>query len=1003
MISWFFLLFLGGVIHVPVLLRADERAASGNWEARQWLRDSGLPDNSVTCLLQTRDKFLWVGTRAGLARFDGNEFNRIIDRAGHALRITCLCEDTSASLWVGTQDAGMFVVSNATLMPLSGRLQFTNQDITSITQDTHGDFWIGTSDGLVRIQNGAATRFGVADGLPDDFISAIHCARSGTLWVTTRQGICELQQGHFMRLDVQTQGLGPHPEFLGVYEDDQANVWVFGDTFLVNLKDGKRLNNFRGGDIASYRIWSLCEGRDGRLWISTSGQGIFSFANGHFTPVAFRDRMLSSDVRTVLEDDSGNIWLGTFGGGLVRMRQRLGDVLGESSGLPAAAATCAVTAPDGRLYVGFLQGGLYYGNRNRFEPVGRKSGFETENLVTSLCVDRTAALWIGTYGDGVYQLGESTSRHWTTAEGLADNVVSALCADLAGRVWLGGRSGNLQRIDGNTLAVFDQANGLPGSAITCLSANGNEVLVGTESGNVLCSEGGAVIPLTATKLPGKAIRALFKDGHGRVWIGADNAGLMCVAGDQARQYDGSDGFPDTDVRGLVEDTHSNIWVSAARGIWMIQGADFSAALPSAINSQQFYAEATGLPAARLPGSPQAAAANDKLYFVSGQGLIELNPGASVDNNRDLRVSLQQVSLNNAPLAINTPLAGTVLELPSPMHSMEFRFTAVDLGFPEKLHFQHLLEGFDSGWVDNGNERVVDYGRLPYGRYRFKIRVSRGDNNWYETNHPFAFQLEPPWWRSYGAVALYAVIGLGLITLGIRQIFHRRFRRTLTRLTQQQAMEKERMRIAQNMHDEIGSKLTRISFLSELAIRGKETAGENIVSIATTSRKLLQTLDEIVWAVNPQNDSVEYLAAYFGHYANEYFQSTDVSLNLKIPDNLPDVPVSSECRHNLFLAFEEALGNVLKHSRATRVRVEMQFAPPHFTIVIEDNGCGFTPPGDACETPYKPVNGLKRVGNGLRNMKKRLDEIGGSYQIDSLPGRGTTVTLQLFLSTRKNHE
>jgi nitrate/nitrite-specific signal transduction histidine kinase len=280
--------------------------------------------------------------------------------------------------------------------------------------------------------------------------------------------------------------------------------------------------------------------------------------------------------------------------------------------------------------------------------------------------------------------------------------------------------------------------------------------------------------------------------------------------------------------------------------------------------------------------------------------------------------------------------------------------------------------------------------MPYGKYQFRIRASRGDNDWYEMETPFAFQLEPPLWLSSAAMLFYGLLFLGLVMLGVRQISVRRLRRTLARLAQQQAMEKERM-------------LTRISFLSELVSSGKEPSGENIRSIATTSRKLLQTLDEIVWAVNPQNDTVEYLASYLGHYANEYFQNTNVSLELSIPDKLPDVALSSETRHNLFLAFEEALGNVLKHSGASRVRVEMVLKPRRFSVIIQDNGGGFTPTGVPGNSDRNPPERSRRVGNGLRNIKKRMAEISGEYQIESAPGRGTTVILHLSLLTTTLHE
>lgn len=983
-----------------------------DWEARQWLKDSGLPDNSVTCLLQTRDHFLWVGTAAGLARFDGQEFTQFNEGANRSLNVSALYEDSSGRLWVCTQNDGLLVVSNRMLISFESRRQLPGDNITSITQDQQGNLWIGTSAGLARIQNDSVTRFNTADGLPDNFVSAIHCARSGALWVTTRKGMCELRGDHFARMEFQTQGLGPNPEFLGVYEDDKGNVWAFGDTFLINLKDGKRLNNFRGGDAASYRIWSLCEGRQGHLWISTSGQGIFSFADGHFTPVVFRDKMLSSDVRTVLEDDAGDIWLGTFGSGLIRMRQKSWQFLGENAGLPNEAASCVVSDAEGHVYAGFLRGGVFVGNRGHFDAVGKQFGLATENLVTSICVASNSDLWISTYGDGVYELNGNALQHWTTENGLSDNVVLALCADDSGGLWIGSRSGELQRLKAGNFVSFGRSNGLSGNPITSLVATDSRILVGTEAGTVLQSDGTRfqIVPMPP-KLKGKPVRALFEDSAARIWIGADNVGLACVGGNESRLFDANNGFPDVDVRSIIADSNGNLWVSTEKGIWLIRKSTISPALPETINPQQVFAETAGLPGPNLPGGPGVTAAPDgTLYFASSHGVVEFNPKTWRANDGNLKPALEQVVLNGEPLSIpkaeasgRPETAAGMLQFHSQIHSLEFKFTAVDLGFPEKLRFQHFLEGFDSDWVDNGNDRAVHYGRLPFGKYRFRVRVSRGDNVWHEMSAPFAFQLNPPLWRSDGALASFAILAIGLVALGVRQVYHRRLRHRLAQLAQQQAMEKERMRIAQNMHDELGSKLTRVCYLSELVLSGKESTGENLRSIATTSRKLLQNLDEIVWAVNPQNDTLESLAFYLAQYASEYFQGTDVALDLKIPDDFPHCLLSSETRHNLFLAFEEAISNVLKHSSASEVRVEMMSRPDQFITIIRDNGRGFIPRNGEGELVANGGNGTGRFGNGLRNMKKRLSAIGGECRLESAPEQGTTVILQLSLPAKNNHD
>jgi signal transduction histidine kinase len=192
-----------------------------------------------------------------------------------------------------------------------------------------------------------------------------------------------------------------------------------------------------------------------------------------------------------------------------------------------------------------------------------------------------------------------------------------------------------------------------------------------------------------------------------------------------------------------------------------------------------------------------------------------------------------------------------------------------------------------------------------------------------------------------------------------------------------------------MHDEVGSKLTKIAYLSDIMTLGSNGDGkESLQSIASTSRDLLQSLDEIVWAVNPRNDSLERLVAYLSQYATEYLQNTTVELEMDLPAGLPDHPLSAETRHSLFLAFEEALANALKHSGATKVSVAMKMAGSRFSITVHDNGRGFKLGGEAAR---------KVEGNGLANMRQRLADLGGDCQIDSAPGRGTTVSLTIKLS------
>jgi signal transduction histidine kinase len=334
-----------------------------------------------------------------------------------------------------------------------------------------------------------------------------------------------------------------------------------------------------------------------------------------------------------------------------------------------------------------------------------------------------------------------------------------------------------------------------------------------------------------------------------------------------------------------------------------------------------------------------------------------------------------------------------MTLPASLRELDLQFTALSFEEPEKVRFRHKLDGFDADWVESGPEREVRYGRLPGGRYEFHVTACNAEGVWNETGDTLAFVIPVPLWRTPWVVALVGLLAMGVAAGTVRTVSHRRFRHRLDILEQHQAMDRERVRIAQDMHDEIGSKLTKISFLSERAKVELQEPGQvktKIDSIALTSRELLKSLDEIVWAVNPRNDTLEHLAGYFSQYAQEYFQDTPVQCDIRV-GHLPELAMSAEIRHNLFLAFEECLNNILKHAGATKVRVEIHAGDDTLQITIRDNGSGF----DASR-PIAANTGNGTGGNGLPNLTRRLASVGGEFAIRSEPDKGTTTELSIPL-------
>lgn len=990
--------------------------SSAEYWVDTWRTENGLPDNTINAILQTRDGYLWLGTAGGLARFDGVQFTAALPAEFRNARITALCEDRSGRLWIGTQDAGLLCRQPAGYTHFGKSDGLLDNTITCLAEDTFGGIWMGTPAGLNHFKDGVLSSFAGPEALPHDFISGLHAGRSGNLWITIRTGVCQFRNGRIIPFENSDTTQGRNSEYLGVYEDRAGNLWAYGDTFLLNVGQGKRFNYFKSSDPSSSRVWTIFEGQEGDLWIGTSGRGLFLFRDGRFETAPVEEGRLPNDIRAIFQDREGNLWVGSAGDGLSRLKPRRVRVLGPESGLPDRHFRAMARGLSGQTWIGFEEGGLWQGTETVFEPVRLTSGLDPESHIRSLCASRDGGIWAGIWGIGLAHIVDKKIALYTTANGLADARVTALCEDSAGTLWLGTQGGQLQSWNGREFLNLGRKDGLPGQGILCLLADTNgTVWAGTDGGGLVNCSSNRVSPVM---LKDTKVAALCQDASGRLWVGTEDHGLALVTDGQTRVCTTMDGLPSDHISQILADDSGNIWLGVPEGIIQIPKTfgDLWARKQGAIRCL-LYGPEDGMPASSRANGWKAAhkAPNGKLWFAAELGIVIVNPAQLTFNPLAPPVILEKIHVNGhlawdavtrplldqAKVGLDRPKAPVhVLKIPPDCRNIEFQFTALSFMAPQKVRFKYRLEGFDADWMDGGSTRQARYGKLGSGNYVFQVAACNNDGVWNEAGASVMLEVLTPFWRTWWFLGLSGMAATGTITGAIRLVLLRRLHRHLRRAEHQRAMEKERTRIAQDMHDEIGSKLTRISFLSEMAKAQAEPMPQlkqQIDSIALTSRELLKNLDEIVWAVNPRNDTLEGLASYLGQYANEYFQGTPIHCEIDLPAHLPTRPLTADCRHNVFLTFEEALNNALKHSGASRVRVEMSLPPKSFSVMVTDDGAGFvleqSPDGS-----FKRAGTLQgsRISNGLHNMRQRISDIGGECIIVSQPGRGASVRLTIPL-------
>ena len=315
-----------------------------------------------------------------------------------------------------------------------------------------------------------------------------------------------------------------------------------------------------------------------------------------------------------------------------------------------------------------------------------------------------------------------------------------------------------------------------------------------------------------------------------------------------------------------------------------------------------------------------------------------------------------------------------LNIPPGSGRIEIHFTALSLRAAEKNRFKYQLEGLDDEWVDAGHQRVANYPNVGPGTYRFLVVACNNDGVWNESGAELALHVMPYFWQTWWFRGVLVMLSILLLVA-----FYQ------ARVARLRGLADLRIRIAQDLHDDVGSRLTRVAMVTELADRETPAGGpgkSHIQNITRTVRDITRAMDEIVWTINPRNDSLENLANYIFHYAQEYFQDTGVRCRLDLPHDLPDRLVTTEERHNLFMAVKEALNNILKHAGATEVRIALTIVEKRMMIVITDNGRGVS---EGLSDP---------TGVGMLNMKQRLETIGGKFDLESSPSSGTTVTMRL---------
>jgi ligand-binding sensor domain-containing protein/signal transduction histidine kinase len=960
---------------------------------RSWGTEAGLPQNTVTTMLQTKDGYLWLGTRDGLARFDGVRFKVFgLEDGLPSVDILSLLEDHQGVLWIGTDGAGLCRMRQNRVETMPDLIRQPSSDtIACLQEDSTGRLWVGSAGGLRFCRGGRWEESSVFSRFLHVPIRSLLRSRNGaTMWIATSGcGLMTFRQGR----------LEPCPGPAGnekvaahcLFEDRQGRLWVSigNGMVLCRQRDSWRVFNESDGLPFAY-VTSLTEDMDGYIWAGSLDEGLYRFDGARFNVLRRGDGLSADDIGSLYCDHEANLWVGTRTGGLNRLSRRKLQVVAGAQGLTNDFTRSVAETRDGTLWVGTTGGSLFRGGLSGFkpfrpEPVGPLVYFYAS--VDPVLATPDGGLWWGGTGSLLLWKDNHLAGCFTNEPWLQNVGVTALQNDGCGGIWIGASGGQLVHWQNGHFTPFPQQ--LASGTITSLAVEPDGSLwVGALAGGVKRIREGSDSVLSITNgLSSLSIRTLYLDVQGTLWIGTVGGGLSCWRDGKVASFAASQGLTARTVSQIVEDDHGFLWLGCNSGIFKVSKSDLLDCVGgklSFVHARSFGLN-EGMPASECSGGfcPAGLKTKSGLICMSTvKGLVFLDPNERQDEPPPPEVLLEEVLVNGRmqELAPSQPARPRLIMEPG-KRELELHYTAIEFSEPEKIGFRYKLEGIDHGWTEAATRRTVYYQHVPPGDFTFHVQACNAAGIWSEQDTQLAVAVLPyfwetGWFRAAGVLALLALFS-GLSWWVLR----RRYRHRLARLRTLNAIERERLRISKDMHDHVGGVLTQVSQLSDMG--RLETQDAPLVKnrferIGDRTRAAVQALDEIVWATNPKNDNLASFAEYVSRFSDEFFEYTRIRCWQEVPASFPVVPLRADVRHNVFLAVSEAFSNALKHSQGTEVWLRMNLKDGHVTLEIDDNGCGFTPGATA------------PGGNGLENMKARLAEDGGQALVLSAPGKGTRI-------------
>ncbi|MBC7926541.1 MAG: hypothetical protein H7039_12870 [Bryobacteraceae bacterium] len=886
----------------------------------------------------------------------------------------------SGKLWVGTS-AGVSILDEDRVTTITTAQGLPPGAVTGMLEDRKERLWVITSSangGLASIQNMTVKRYGPKEGAPASGILTIFEDSRGVVWLGTRSGICELREESFVCAG------STNAEAIAIANDAEGAL-------LVADAETRRVLRFSGGTLQpaftqsnreAFTTRRLLRDRDGNVWAGTAGQGLLRIRNGRVESFRRLQGLSSDTIHSLYEDREGSLWLATASG-IDRFRAPRISRLSTLEGLSGDLITAVCASRDGGVWVGTAGTGLNLVRGAQIERYGLNEGLPGLTVI-SLHEDESGRLWIGTT-EGLSYLDKGRRIQQLTSPDQGPlNRVFAISSGHRGDVWIiDGRNG-VRHIRDTAVDTPERQPSSAGKTVYQLLVDSHERLwLGYYQGGVTVATGDSSKSWGIQDgVAAGPVQSMYEDHAGDIWLAA-TGGLSRFRQGRWTTWGTAQGIPAGGVQGVIEGEDGKLWITAGSGLYQLSRAELDQSVAGQPRSLRLTMDTPGEGAniastARMANPRLARSLDGRLWMSSDDGVASLDPEHLRGNQLAPPVVIEAVVVDG------TEMGAGAGKHSFPGREIEFQYTALSFAAPDRVRFRYMLEGFETNWSEPDSRRSIRYANLPPGDYRFRVVGSNNDGVWNTKGAAVSFHRPPLYFQTWWFRSL-CVIAVGLLSWGVHRL---RVRNLQSRFALVLA---ERSRLSRELHDTLLQGFTGVVYQLSAACQQFES------NPAATREKVERALEQADRSMMEARHAISYmrvpeleagtLVDALSSVGRSLTDESGVTLHLHVHGVARQLPY--EVQANAFLIAREAISNAVNHAAASRIDVFLDYRPDSLNLSVSDDGVGFDLQRAAAKNHHW----------GLSGMRERAVHIGGRLNIDSRPGEGTKIELSILPGKR----